>query len=82
MRKPPFPPQNRAQRDSPYDDGLPAVWIQLEGLYGKIRLRLQLIADPPFVRHTTFTFPKLPSVSIAAKPMRGFNVVRALATAT
>lgn len=56
-----------------------AVFVQIDGLHGKIKLRIQLIAVPPFVQTTTFSFSYLPEVEITARPMHGFNVVRVLA---
>ncbi|KAH9812381.1 hypothetical protein DFH28DRAFT_1084256 [Melampsora americana] len=51
------------------------VFVQIDGLHGKIKLRIQLIAVPPFVQMTTFSFSYLPQVEITAKPMHGFNVM-------
>ncbi|EGG09082.1 uncharacterized protein MELLADRAFT_77186 [Melampsora larici-populina 98AG31] len=51
------------------------VFVQIDGLHGKIKLRVQLIAVPPFVQMTTFSFSHLPQVEITAKPMHGFNVM-------
>lgn len=51
------------------------VFVQIDGLHGKIKLRVQLIAVPPFVQMTTFSFSYLPQVEITAKPMHGFNVM-------
>ncbi|KAG0146642.1 hypothetical protein CROQUDRAFT_657125 [Cronartium quercuum f. sp. fusiforme G11] len=53
------------------------VFVQIDGLHGKIKLRIQLIAVPPFVQTTTFSFSYLPQVEITAKPMmiHSFNVM-------
>lgn len=45
------------------------VWIQLEGLIGTVRLRLQFISDPPFIRNVTLTFMGLPAIEASAIPM-------------
>ncbi|SCV74595.1 BQ2448_7624 [Microbotryum intermedium] len=51
------------------------VLCELSGLYGKIRLRLEMIAEPPFVRHVKFSFPIFPSIEIVAKPLRAVDVM-------
>ncbi|SGY85199.1 BQ5605_C009g05745 [Microbotryum silenes-dioicae] len=51
------------------------VLCELSGLYGKIRLRLEMIAEPPFVRHVKFSFPIFPSIEIVAKPLRAIDVM-------
>lgn len=43
------------------------VWVELAGLHGKVRLRLQVIPEPPFVRHVCFSFPSLPAVELVAR---------------
>ncbi|KAF8578018.1 hypothetical protein K439DRAFT_1363416 [Ramaria rubella] len=45
------------------------IWIQVEGIAGTIRLRLQFIPEPPFVRNVTFTFMGIPAVEVSAIPM-------------
>ncbi|POW03874.1 hypothetical protein PSHT_11517, partial [Puccinia striiformis] len=45
------------------------IWIQIEGLAGTIRMRLQMIQEPPYIRNLTFTMMGVPTVSVSAKPM-------------
>ncbi|WAQ89113.1 hypothetical protein PtA15_10A537 [Puccinia triticina] len=45
------------------------IWIQIEGLAGTARLRLQMIQEPPYIRNLTFTMMGVPTVSVSAKPM-------------
>ncbi|EFP75040.2 uncharacterized protein PGTG_01633 [Puccinia graminis f. sp. tritici CRL 75-36-700-3] len=45
------------------------IWIQIEGLAGTVRLRLQMIQEPPYIRNLTFTMMGVPKVSVSAKPM-------------
>lgn len=42
-------------------------WVGLTGLHGRLRLRLEMVPDPPFVRHVCFSFPVLPEIEIVAK---------------
>lgn len=58
--------------------GLPLpIWVELKGLIGTVRLRLQLTPDPPFLKNVTFTLMGLPKVLVSAVPMteRGVNVL-------
>lgn len=36
------------------------VWVEIKGLVGTMRLRIQLTPDPPFIKDLTFTFCGLP----------------------
>ncbi|GJJ06394.1 hypothetical protein Clacol_000585 [Clathrus columnatus] len=45
------------------------VWIQLDGLVGTVRLRLQFISEPPFIRNVTLTLMGLPAIEASAIPM-------------
>ncbi|ORY73645.1 hypothetical protein BCR35DRAFT_307105 [Leucosporidium creatinivorum] len=51
------------------------VWVELSGIVGTIRLRLEMISEPPFVRHVKFCFPTLPQVDIVAKPLGMLDVM-------
>ncbi|KAM0748362.1 hypothetical protein T439DRAFT_358908 [Meredithblackwellia eburnea MCA 4105] len=51
------------------------VWVGVQGLHGRLRLRLQMVPDPPFVRHVKFSFPELPATEIAAHPLKSFNLM-------
>jgi len=37
-----------------------SIWIQVEGIVGTIRLRIQFIPEAPFVREVTFSFMGVP----------------------
>ncbi|THV04226.1 hypothetical protein K435DRAFT_835469 [Dendrothele bispora CBS 962.96] len=45
------------------------IWIQVEGIVGTIRLRLQFIPEYPYVRNVTFTFMGVPAVKVSAIPL-------------
>ncbi|KAA8895153.1 hypothetical protein FN846DRAFT_997659 [Sphaerosporella brunnea] len=59
-----------------FDVPLP-IWVELKGLIGTIRLRLQLSPDPPFLKTLTFTLMGRPQVSVSCVPMveKGINVL-------
>ena len=54
-----------------------AIWVELKGLIGTVRLRVQMTPQPPFVKNVTFTLMGLPQVQVSAVPMteRGINVL-------
>ena len=53
------------------------VYVEILGLRGMIRLRVQLIPEPPFVQHVTFSFPGIiPQIDIAAKPLRSIDIMK------
>lgn len=54
-----------------------ALWVELRGLSGTCRLKVQFIPDPPFVRLVTFSFMGTPEVEIAVVPLnqRFLNVM-------
>ena len=45
------------------------IWIQVEQVLGIIRLRVQFIPEPPYVRNLTFALCGVPSVEVSAIPM-------------
>lgn len=45
------------------------IWIQVDGIAATVRLRLQFIPEPPFVRNLTFTLMGVPAVEVSAIPM-------------
>ncbi|KAL5494884.1 hypothetical protein ACEPAI_346 [Sanghuangporus weigelae] len=45
------------------------VWVELTGVSGTARARLELIPDPPFIKTTLVTLMGLPRVSISVVPM-------------
>ncbi|MCO5613703.1 hypothetical protein L7F22_067981 [Adiantum nelumboides] len=49
------------------------VWVEIKGLVGTVRARLQLTPDPPFVKMLTFSFMGLPRVGIEVVPL-GINL--------
>ncbi|KAL7267575.1 hypothetical protein RUND412_009834 [Rhizina undulata] len=50
-------------------DALIPVWVELRGVTGTCRLKVQLIPDPPFIKLTTFSLMGMPKVDIAAVPL-------------
>lgn len=53
------------------------VWVDMKGLVGTCRLRLQLTPDPPFFSLCTLTFLGQPKVDISCIPLvkRGLNIM-------
>lgn len=53
------------------------VWVELRGVMGTCRMKIQLIPNPPFVKLGTFTLLGMPKIEIAAVPMnrRFLNVM-------
>lgn len=45
------------------------VWAEITGIVGTARMRLELIPDPPFIKHTLITLVGLPKVSISITPI-------------
>ncbi|KAK5173529.1 uncharacterized protein LTR77_002210 [Saxophila tyrrhenica] len=45
------------------------VWVDLRGVVGTVRLRLQLCPDPPFFSLCTFTFLGQPKVELSCTPL-------------
>ncbi|KAI0753253.1 hypothetical protein C8Q80DRAFT_1229046 [Daedaleopsis nitida] len=48
------------------------VWVEVTGVVGTARARLQLIPDPPFVKTTIVTLMGLPRITICVVPMSKF----------
>ncbi|OAQ98813.1 hypothetical protein LLEC1_01922 [Akanthomyces lecanii] len=53
------------------------VWVNLHGIIGTVRVRLQLIADPPFISLCTLTLMGQPKVAMSCVPLvqRGLNIM-------
>ncbi|KAK0970583.1 hypothetical protein LTR91_015877 [Friedmanniomyces endolithicus] len=53
------------------------VWVDLRGIVGTLRLRLQLVPDPPFFALCTLTFLGQPKVDISCVPLnkKGLNIM-------
>jgi len=53
------------------------VWVDLRGIVGTMRMRLQLAPDPPFFALCTLTFLGQPKVELSCKPLvkRGPNIM-------
>lgn len=50
--------------------GIPfPVWVELQGLVGTVRIRLQMSPEPPFLKALTFTLMGVPKVQAACMPM-------------
>ncbi|TFK47367.1 hypothetical protein OE88DRAFT_1666098 [Heliocybe sulcata] len=45
------------------------VWVELTGVAGTARVRMELIPDPPFIKTTLVTLMGLPSISLSVVPM-------------
>ncbi|RAL58766.1 hypothetical protein DID88_009180 [Monilinia fructigena] len=53
------------------------IFVELQGLVGTVRLRLQLSPEPPFLKALTFTLMGLPKVQAGCVPMieTGVNIL-------
>ncbi|KAI9753804.1 MAG: hypothetical protein M4579_004985 [Chaenotheca gracillima] len=53
------------------------IWVELQGLVGTVRLRLQMTPEPPFLKALTFTLMGLPQVQAGCIPMveKGVNIL-------
>lgn len=53
------------------------VWVELRGMVGTMRMRLQLCPDPPFFTLCTLTFLGQPKVELSCVPLlkKGLNVM-------
>ncbi|KAI0009270.1 hypothetical protein F4779DRAFT_582754 [Xylariaceae sp. FL0662B] len=53
------------------------IWVELIGLVGTMRLRLQMSPEPPFLKAVTFTLMGIPKVEAGCTPMieRGVNIL-------
>lgn len=45
------------------------VWVQIEKLSGTIRLRAQLVSEPPYIRNVTFALMGVPRIEVSVTPM-------------
>lgn len=45
------------------------VWVQIEKIAGTLRLRAQLVSEPPYVRNLTFTLMGVPRIEVSVVPM-------------
>ncbi|KAI1403785.1 hypothetical protein F4819DRAFT_191347 [Hypoxylon fuscum] len=58
--------------------GIPLpIWVELTGLVGTVRLRLQMTPEPPFLKAVTITLMGVPKVQAGCTPMieRGVNIL-------
>ncbi|KAI0602224.1 hypothetical protein F4775DRAFT_536116 [Biscogniauxia sp. FL1348] len=53
------------------------IWVELIGLVGTVRIRLQMSPEPPFLKSVTFTLMGVPKVEAGCTPMieRGVNIL-------
>ena len=53
------------------------IFVELQGLVGTIRMRLQMSPEPPFLKNLTFTLMGLPQVQAGCIPMvqKGINIL-------
>ncbi|KAJ5642231.1 hypothetical protein N7490_006231 [Penicillium lividum] len=54
-----------------------AIWVEIQGIVGMLRLRLQLTPDAPFLGQSTFTFMGQPKVKVSCMPVfkHGLNIM-------
>ncbi|UZJ50734.1 hypothetical protein CBS101457_000054 [Exobasidium rhododendri] len=46
------------------------VWVEIAGLVGTVRARIQLVPDPPFIKNVTFSLMGLPRTSVQVIPLK------------
>ncbi|CAJ2511008.1 Uu.00g066330.m01.CDS01 [Anthostomella pinea] len=53
------------------------IWVELSGLVGTVRIRLQMSPEPPFLKAVTFTLMGVPKVAAGCTPMieHGVNIL-------
>ena len=53
------------------------IFVELQGLVGTIRLRLQMSPEPPYLKNLTFTLMGVPQVQAGCIPMveKGVNIL-------
>ncbi|KAI1341950.1 C2 domain-containing protein [Xylariaceae sp. FL0016] len=53
------------------------IWVELIGLVGTVRIRLQMTPEPPFLKAVTFTLMGVPKVEAGCTPMleHGVNIL-------
>ncbi|KAJ2906907.1 hypothetical protein MKZ38_009770 [Zalerion maritima] len=53
------------------------IWVELIGLVGTMRIRLQMSPEPPFLKTVTFTLMGVPKVQAGCTPMfqKGVNIL-------
>ncbi|KAI9839590.1 MAG: hypothetical protein M1819_002216 [Sarea resinae] len=53
------------------------IFVELQGLVGTVRLRLQMTPEPPFLKTLTFTLMGLPQIQAGCIPMveKGVNIL-------
>jgi Ca2+-dependent lipid-binding protein len=53
------------------------IFVELQGLVGTVRLRLNMTPEPPFLKNVTFTLMGLPQVQAGCIPMleKGVNIL-------
>lgn len=45
------------------------IWIAVESIVGTVRLRCQMVSQPPFIRNVTFTLMGVPAIEASAIPL-------------
>ncbi|SGY31845.1 BQ5605_C002g01266 [Microbotryum silenes-dioicae] len=45
------------------------IWIAVESIVGTVRMRCQMVANPPFIRNVTFTLMGVPAIEASAIPL-------------
>lgn len=53
------------------------IFVELQGLVGTVRLRLNMTPEPPFLKNVTFTLMGVPQVQAGCTPMleKGVNIL-------
>ena len=53
------------------------VWVEMKGIVGRVRMRLQLTPDPPFFSLATITFLGQPRADLSCMPLtkKGINIL-------
>lgn len=55
--------------------GIPIpVWVEVHGIMGKARVRVQLLPDPPFLKNATITLLGMPKIELSTVPISNYFI--------
>lgn len=55
--------------------GIPIpIWVEVHGILGKARVRIQLLPDPPFLKNGTITLLGMPKIELSTVPISNYFI--------